>query len=57
MIITTIQLDSKSLVEDPQERRARFLLEFENPFKCEKCGNRFRRKRNLQEHKEDVHSY
>jgi hypothetical protein len=57
MIITTLQLDSKSLIEDPQERRARFLLEFENPFKCEKCGERFRRKRYSQEHKEGVHSY
>jgi hypothetical protein len=57
MIITTIQLDSKGLVEDPQERRALFLLEFEHPFKCEKCGERFRRKRYLQQHKVDVHSY
>lgn len=32
------------LVEGPQERRARFLLEFENPFKCEKCGERFKKK-------------
>ena len=27
----------------PQERRARFLLEFEDPFKCEKYGQRFKR--------------
>jgi hypothetical protein len=44
MIITTMQLDSKSLVEDPQERRARFLLEFENPFKCENCGETLKEK-------------
>jgi len=42
---------------DIQERRARFLLEFENPFKCEKCGERFKRKKYLQEHKEEKHSY
>jgi hypothetical protein len=46
-----------SLVEEPEEKRARFLLEFENPFKCEKCGERFRKKKQLREHKEEVHSY
>jgi uncharacterized Zn-finger protein len=51
------RLDSESLIEDPQERRKRFLLEFENPFKCDKCGERFRRKKHLQEHKEEIHSY
>jgi hypothetical protein len=55
-IYTTIQLDN-SLVEEPGEKRARFLLEFENPFKCEKCGERFRKKKQLREHKEEVHSY
>ncbi len=55
-IYTTIQLDN-SLVEEPEEKRARFLLEFENPFKCEKCGERFRKKKHLREHKEEVHSY
>ena len=53
---TVIQLDN-SLVEDPKEKRARFLLEFENPFKCEKCGERFKKKKQLREHKEEVHSY
>ena len=55
-IYTTIQLDN-SLVEEPEEKRARFLLEFENPIKCEKCGERFRKKKQLREHKEEVHSY
>jgi hypothetical protein len=54
-IYTKIELDS--LVEEPEEKRARFLLEFENPFKCEKCGERFRKKKQLREHKEEVHSY
>ncbi|MFY9799113.1 MAG: C2H2-type zinc finger protein [Candidatus Nitrosopolaris sp.] len=49
-------MDSSSPV-DLQERRARFLLEFENPFKCEKCGERFKRKKHLQEHKDESHSY
>jgi uncharacterized Zn-finger protein len=51
-----IQLDSTSLVE-AQERRTRFLLEFEKPFKCEKCGERFKKKKYLREHKEEAHSY
>jgi hypothetical protein len=55
-IYPTIQLDNR-LVEEPEEKRARFLLEFENPFKCEKCGERFRKKKQLREHKEEVHSY
>jgi hypothetical protein len=55
-IYTTIQLDNR-LVEEPEEKRARFLLEFENPFECEKCGERFRKKKQLREHKEEVHSY
>ncbi|MGA9172033.1 MAG: hypothetical protein WCF03_21565 [Nitrososphaeraceae archaeon] len=50
-------MDSKNLVEDAQERRARFLLEFEKPVKCEKCGERFGKKKHLREHKEEVHSY
>ena len=54
-IYTTIELDS--LVEEPEEKRARFLLEFENPFKCEKCGERFKKKKQLREHKEEIHSY
>jgi len=49
-------LDSNSLVE-AQDRRARFLLEFEKPFKCEKCGERFKKKKYLREHKEEAHSY
>jgi PHP family Zn ribbon phosphoesterase len=33
-----------SIVETPQQRRERFLLEFERPFRCEKCGGRFKKK-------------
>jgi len=43
--------------EEQQGRRARFILEFENPFRCSKCGERFRKKKQLKEHKEEVHSY
>ena len=41
----------------PQERRERFLLEFEKPFKCEKCNERFKKKKYLREHKTEAHSY
>ena len=30
------------IIETPEERRRRFLLEFERPFKCEKCDERFK---------------
>ena len=43
--------------ETPEQRRERFLLEFENPFKCEKCNQRFKKKKHLIEHKNEVHSY
>jgi uncharacterized Zn-finger protein len=46
-----------SMVETPEERRKRFLLEFERPFKCEKCNERFKKKKYLREHKSEVHSY
>jgi uncharacterized C2H2 Zn-finger protein len=43
--------------ETPEQRRERFLSEFENPFKCEKCNQRFKKKKHLIEHKNEVHSY
>ncbi|HZE77533.1 MAG TPA: hypothetical protein VE089_03190 [Nitrososphaeraceae archaeon] len=46
-----------STVETPEERRKRFLLEFERPFKCEKCNERFKKKKYLREHKSEAHSY
>jgi uncharacterized Zn-finger protein len=49
--------DLKMVVETPEERRRRFLIEFEKPFKCEKCNQRFKKKKYLKEHKIDVHSY
>jgi hypothetical protein len=45
------------IIETPEERRRRFLLEFERPFKCEKCDERFKKKKYLREHKAEVHSY
>jgi uncharacterized Zn-finger protein len=50
-------IGSNSTVETPQERRERFLLEFEKPFKCEKCNERFKKKKYLREHKTEAHSY
>jgi len=49
--------DSNSLVDDPTERTKRFVLEFEKPYKCDKCDERFKKKKYLREHKADVHSY
>jgi uncharacterized Zn-finger protein len=46
-----------SVVDSPEERRRRFLEEFEKPFKCEKCNERFKKKKYLREHKSEVHSY
>ena len=37
--------DLKVVVETPEERRKRFLIEFEKPFKCEKCNERFKKKK------------
>lgn len=48
---------TKTIIETPEERRRRFLLEFERPFKCEKCDERFKKKKYLREHKAEVHSY
>ena len=45
------------IVETSQERRERFLIEFEKPFKCEKCNERFKEKKHLREHKAQIHSY
>ena len=49
--------DLKMVEETSEERRKRFLIEFEKPFKCEKCNERFKKKKYLKEHKIDVHSY
>jgi hypothetical protein len=45
------------MIDSPEERRKRFLEEFEKPFKCEKCSERFKKKKYLREHKSQVHSY
>jgi uncharacterized Zn-finger protein len=52
-----VHTESNPIVESPEERKRRFLLEFERPFKCEKCNERFKKKKYLREHKSDVHSY
>jgi uncharacterized Zn-finger protein len=49
--------ESSSLLESPEEKKKRFLMEFENPFKCDKCSERFKKKKYLREHKADVHAY
>lgn len=56
-MIKTAEVKSNSIVETPQEKRERFLLEFEKPFRCEKCDERFKKKKYLREHKAQVHSY
>jgi uncharacterized C2H2 Zn-finger protein len=42
--------------ETPKQRRERFLLEFENPFECKICNRRFKKKKDLTEHKNEDHS-
>jgi hypothetical protein len=49
--------EPKQVVETPEERKQRFLLEFDQPFKCDKCNERFKKKKYLREHKAEVHSY
>ncbi len=45
------------ILESPEEKKRRFLIEFENPFKCDKCNERFKKKKYLREHKGEVHAY
>ena len=47
--------ESSSILETPEEKKRRFLIEFENPFKCDKCNERFKKKKYLREHKSEVH--
>jgi hypothetical protein len=49
--------EQNPIIDSPEERRKRFLDEFERPFKCEKCNERFKKKKYLREHKSQVHSY
>jgi uncharacterized Zn-finger protein len=49
--------EQNPIIDSPEERRKRFLEEFEKPFKCEKCNERFKKKKYLREHKSQVHSY
>jgi uncharacterized C2H2 Zn-finger protein len=48
-------LESNSLVDELQQRREQFLLEWEKPLKCEKCGARFRLRHKFEEHKNEFH--
>jgi uncharacterized Zn-finger protein len=49
--------EPNQVVETAEERKQRFLLEFDKPFKCDKCNERFKKKKYLREHKAEVHSY
>jgi len=46
-MIKTVATEPNSSIETPDERKKRFLLEFEKPFKCEKCNERFKKKKYL----------
>ena len=37
--------ESSSVFESPEEKKKRFLMEFENPFKCDKCSERFKKEK------------
>ncbi|MDR4511578.1 MAG: hypothetical protein MRJ93_07720 [Nitrososphaeraceae archaeon] len=52
-----VRSESDQVIETSEERKQRFLLEFDMPFKCDKCNERFKKKKHLREHKADVHSY
>ncbi|MDQ4073252.1 MAG: hypothetical protein M3162_02985 [Thermoproteota archaeon] len=54
---SSLPSSSSSLMETPEEKKRRFLIEFENPFKCDKCNERFKKKKYLREHKAEVHAY
>ena len=56
-MIKTVATEPSSIDVNAEERKKRFLMEFERPFKCEKCNERFKKKKYLREHKSDVHSY
>lgn len=56
-MINSAKSESEPIIETPEERRERFLIEFEKPFKCEKCNERFKKKKYLREHKAEIHSY
>lgn len=50
--------NSKSVTSDEiEEKKKKFLYEFENPYKCSKCNERFKKKKILKEHKEMIHAY
>ena len=55
--IDTSANESSSVFETPEEKKRRFLMEFENTFKCDKCSERFKKKKYLREHKAEVHAY
>ena len=56
--IVMINIDNQNpVIDSPEERRRKFLEEFEKPFKCEKCNERFKKKKYLREHKSQIHSY
>ena len=56
-MIKTAEARSDGIVETPEEKKERFLVEFEKPFRCEKCHERFKKKKYLREHKSQIHSY
>lgn len=53
----SVNPESNQVIETAEERKKRFLLEFDMPFKCDKCNERFKKKKYLREHKAEVHSY
>jgi uncharacterized Zn-finger protein len=49
--------EPNQVIETAEERKQRFLLDFDIPFICDKCNERFKKKKYLREHKAEVHSY
>jgi hypothetical protein len=50
-------ISNDKLTRNPQDLRTNFLLEWEYPLKCEKCGTRFKGRQKFREHKSEVHAY
>jgi len=46
-MIKTAATEPNPIEENAEERKKRFLMEFERPFKCEKCNERFKKKKIL----------
>ena len=45
------------MIKNKKTKEKTSVINFENPFKCDKCSERFKKKKYLREHKAEVHAY